>query len=97
MLGLLALGIGAIIRHTAGAISAVFGLLFVLPGVVSALPSSWSNAIEPYLPGNAGQAIFRMPVSRGHTLSPWVGFTVFCLYAAVALAVAAVSLTRRDP
>jgi ABC-type transport system involved in multi-copper enzyme maturation permease subunit len=95
VLGLLALGIGTLIRHSAGAIAAVFGLIFVLPGVVSALPSSWSNTIGPYLPSTAGQAIFRM-ARDSRTLSPWTGFLVFCLYAAVALGAAAVTITRRD-
>jgi ABC-2 type transport system permease protein len=96
VLGLLALGIGTLIRHSAGAIAAVFGLIFVLPGIVSALPSSWYDTISPYLPSNAGEAMFRQ-TRDAHQLSPWAGLVVFCLYAAVALAAAAVSLTRRDP
>jgi ABC-2 type transport system permease protein len=95
VLGLLSLGIGAIIRHSAGAIAAVFGLIFVLPGVVAALPHSWENTISPYLPSNAGQAIFR-GARDVHSLSPWTGFLVFSLYAAAALGVAAVTLARRD-
>jgi ABC-type transport system involved in multi-copper enzyme maturation permease subunit len=95
VLGLLSLGIGAIIRHSAGAMAALFGVLFVLPGVVSVLPASWVNTIGPYLPSSAGQAIFE--TARGvHLLSPWTGFLVFCLYAAVALGVAAITLVRRD-
>lgn len=99
VLGLLALGIGALIRHSAGAIAAVFGLIFVLPGLVSALPSSWDRTIAPYLPSNAGSALFRTMIRGGgaNQLSPWTGFAVFCLYAAVALAGAALTLTRRDP
>jgi ABC-type transport system involved in multi-copper enzyme maturation permease subunit len=95
VLGLLSLGIGAIIRHSAGAMAALFGLLFVLPGVVSVLPSSWVNTIGPYLPSSAGQAIFETAPGV-HLLSPWTGFLVFCLYAAVALGVAAITLVRRD-
>jgi ABC-type transport system involved in multi-copper enzyme maturation permease subunit len=95
VLGLLALGIGTLIRHTAGAIAAVFGLIFVLPGIVAALPSSWYNAIAPYLPSEAGQALFRHTQGMKQ-LHPWVGFGVFCLYAAVALAAASVTLVRRD-
>jgi ABC-type transport system involved in multi-copper enzyme maturation permease subunit len=95
VLGLLSLGIGAIIRHSAGAMAALFGVLFVLPGVVAVLPASWVNTIGPYLPSSAGQAIFE--TARGvHLLSPWTGFLVFCLYAAVALGVAAITLVRRD-
>jgi ABC-type transport system involved in multi-copper enzyme maturation permease subunit len=95
VLGLLALGIGALIRHSAGAIAAVFGLIFVLPGLVLALPASWSDIISKYLPSNAGNAIFRT-VSGRSSLSPWTGFGVFCAYAAVALVAAAVVVKRRD-
>jgi hypothetical protein len=43
VLGLFALGIGTLIRHSAGAIAALFGIILVLPGLVAALPASWSN------------------------------------------------------
>ena len=101
VLGLLALGIGTLIRHSAGAISALFGLVLVLPVLVQALPSSWSDVIAKYLPSNAGQAISQTgnagPHPRGGLmLSPWAGLGVFALYADVALAFAAVALRRRD-
>jgi hypothetical protein len=95
VLGLLALGIGTLIRHSAGAIAAVFGLILVLPGVVLALPASWSNAISKYLPSSAGQAIFRTMPNRT-SFSPWVGFLLFCGYSAVVLVAAGVALQRRD-
>ncbi|MCU1429927.1 MAG: transporter permease [Actinomycetia bacterium] len=93
VLGLLALGIGVLIRHSAGAIAAVFGLLFVLPGIVLALPSSWG--ISKFLPSNAGSAIFHT-VPDQSSLSPWVGFGLFCAYAAVALIAAGFVFQRRD-
>jgi ABC-2 type transport system permease protein len=96
ILGLLALGIGALIRHSAGAISAVFGVIFVLPVVVASLPSSWSDAISKYLPSNAGQAIFHLGQGGSRMLSPLAGLGVFCLYAAVSMAAAAIALERRD-
>ncbi len=93
--GLLAVGLGALLRNTAAGISSLFGLLFVLPIIVHFLPASWSGPIDKYLPGNAGGAI--MAVTRDPaSLSPWAGFAVFCGYAALALAAAAVSLRRRD-
>jgi ABC-type transport system involved in multi-copper enzyme maturation permease subunit len=95
VLGLLALGLGTIIRHSAGAIAALFGLLLVLPGLAHALPQSWQDSINQYLPSNAGQQIYHIRLDP-HTLSPWAGLGVFCVYAAVALAVAAVLLQRRD-
>jgi ABC-2 type transport system permease protein len=101
VLGLFALGLGTLIRRSAGAISALFGILLVLPVLVLTLPSSWSDVIAKYLPSNAGQAIAQTvqggPHSQaGSTLSPWVGMAVFALYAAVALTLAAVALRRRD-
>jgi ABC-type transport system involved in multi-copper enzyme maturation permease subunit len=95
VLGLLALALGTMIRHSAGAIAALFGILFVLPGIASALPRATQDAVNQYLPSNAGQQIFALRIDP-HTLQPWAGLGVFCLYAAVALAAAAILLRRRD-
>jgi ABC-2 type transport system permease protein len=96
VLGLLGLGLGTIIRASAGAISALFGLLFVLPILSETiLSSSEQNTINPYLPFNAGRQIFTVHPASG-SLGPWSGFGVFCIYAAVALAVACVVISRRD-
>jgi ABC-2 type transport system permease protein len=97
ILGLLALGIGTLIRKTAGAISAVVGMIFVLPVLASLLPASM-NAVVKFLPSNAGQAIIDGGTNaRGVAeLSPWVGLGVFALYAVVALSAAAFTLVRRD-
>ena len=97
VIGLLSLGLGTMIRRTAGAIAALVALVLILPGVVAALPSSWQNAITPYLPSVAGQAIIgRGPVSSDHMLSAWTGFGIFCAYAAASLIVGAFLLNRRD-
>jgi ABC-type transport system involved in multi-copper enzyme maturation permease subunit len=98
VLGLLALGLGTLIRRTAGAIAAVVGVILILPVFTQGLPSSWQNAITRYLPSAAGQAIIGRTkfTPPGHLLSPWAGFAVFCAYAAAALAAAAVILNRRD-
>lgn len=95
VVGLLGVAIGALVRNTAGGIAAVFGLLLVLPVLAEALPSSWGDSINKYLPSNAGQSLISLH-QEAHTLAPWSGFLVFCLYAAAALAAAAVLLKRRD-
>ena len=96
VLGLLGLGLGAIIRASAGAISALFGLLFVLPIFsAAALPQSWQDTVNPYLPFSAGRDIFTVHTDPGG-LGPWTGFGVFCVYAAVALGIACVVISRRD-
>lgn len=95
VLGLLAMGLGVIIRHSAGAIAAVFGLILVLPGIMTALPTSWQNAADRWLPSDAGQAVWQT-FHRTHQLAPWVGFGVFCAYAAAALLIGGYLLNRRD-
>jgi hypothetical protein len=95
LVGTFGLGLGAIIRHTAGGIVAFVGIMFVLPPILDLLPSSWANAISPYLPSNAADTIWSI-VPGDHTLSPWGGFALFCGYVAVTLAIAAVLLVRRD-
>ena len=95
VLGALGIGLATILRRTAGAIAALVGLLLILPILVNFLPSPWNDDISKYLPGQAGSAIFRV-VRDSTSLGPWPGFAVFCAYAAVAIVLGAVRLTRRD-
>jgi ABC-2 type transport system permease protein len=93
--GLLGFGIGALVRHTAGALSAFFGILFALTALADLLPTSWRNDVMPYMPANAGTQIFA--VQRVHdALAPWTGLGVLCLYAVAAITAATVLVTRRD-
>jgi hypothetical protein len=96
VLGLLSVGLGAMLRNTAGGIAAFVFLLFVLPGITHVLPSSVGDAVAPYLPLTAGTTVATSTFDDGHHLSTWGGFALFCGYAALALAVGAVSLSRRD-
>jgi hypothetical protein len=93
--GLLAVGIGTMIRNTAGGIAALVGVLMLLPLLMEALPSSWQDNVSPYLPTNAGGAL--TTIHQGpHDLAPWTGFGVLCLYVLASLIGAAVVLKRRD-
>ena len=94
VVGLFGLGLGAIVRNTAGGIASFAAIMFVLPPLMNVLPTSWNDAASPYLPLAAGESI--LSITPGNHLSPWVGFALFCGYAAAALAVAAVLLVRRD-
>ena len=95
VLGALTVGIGALVRNTAGGISLFVFLLFVLPGIVGILPQSTADAISPYLPLNAGTAVATSTFDGPH-LAPWTGFAVFCGYALVVIGAAAAGLRRRD-
>lgn len=96
VLGLFALAIGALIRHTAGGISTVIGVVFVLPILSGLLPGSWGAHINAYLPVQAGTMIGHAHQQASDLLSPWEGFGVFCLWTAVLLVAAAYLLDRRD-
>lgn len=95
IVGLLGLGIGTILRHSAAGISTVLALLFVLPILASFLPRSWQEHVVKYLPGQAGQAIFQSQADAV-TLAPWTGLSVFAGYAVLSLIIGAVLLVRRD-
>ena len=95
IVGLLGLGIGTILRHSAAGISTVLALLFVLPILASFLPHSWQEHVVKYLPGQAGQAIFQRHADAV-TLAPWTGLSVFAGYAVLSLIIGAVLLVRRD-
>ena len=96
VLGLLGLGIGTVIRASAGAIAALFGVLFVPPLLTGLLPATWQTTIRPYVPMEAGSQIFIAVNNDPDSLDPWVGFCIFALYAAIALIIAFVLIRRRD-
>jgi hypothetical protein len=95
VLGLFGLGLGAVIRSSAGAVASLLGALFVPLLLVNLLPQSWQDSIGAYLPMNAGETIITVH-HQAHTLQPWPGFGVFCLYAAAALTAGFILITRRD-
>ena len=53
-MGLFGLGLGAIVRNTAGGIATFVAIMFVLPPLMNVLPASWNDAASPYLPLAAG-------------------------------------------
>lgn len=95
--GLLALGIGALVRHTAGAVAIAVCVAFVLPILAGLLPSSspW-NYINAYLPVQAGSQVFTVHPAAGQLLSAWEGLGVLAIWAAVLLGLAAYLLDKRD-
>ena len=96
LVGLLGLGLGAIIRHTAAAIAVLVGGVYVLAQLLGA----FTPAVLGWLPVSivANSLSVTRPVDPGpiHLLSPWSGLAVLCLYAAAALAAGGWLLVRRD-
>jgi len=95
--GLFAFAAGAILRHTAAAITSVIGLLFVIPILANLLPNSWYLDVERWLPDAAGRALsVTVGANDPHLFSPWAQFAVFAVYTVVLLAVGAALFRRRD-
>jgi len=95
LVGIFALGIGAIVRNTAGGIATFAGIFFVIPPLMLILPASWNHAVSKYLPSEAGRQMFSL-THDSNSLAPWPGALLFAGYCAVALGIAAVLLVRRD-
>jgi ABC-2 type transport system permease protein len=101
-IALLAFAIGALLRHSAGALATVMGLLLVVPAI-TAIPWKPLQQIGPFLPGEAGSKVLMAaqtnapsPEAVGAILGPWQGFGVLVAWVAVLLGVAAVLLRRRN-
>jgi hypothetical protein len=92
LVGLIGLGIGAIVRHSPAAIAILVGGVYVAAQLLGAV----ARSLIPYLPisivGNSLGAV--RPLT--HALSPWAGLGVLALYAAVALIIGGFLLARRD-
>ena len=97
VLGLFALAIGSLIRHSAGAIAAVIGLVLVVGGLLNLLDNyDWGRHVHDWFPSVAGSYITTVHQASDQVLSPWQGFAVFCVWTALLLAGGAYLLNRRD-
>jgi ABC-2 type transport system permease protein len=96
--GMLAYGLGAVLRHTAAAISATIGLLFVLTVLVQFLPQSWQSNVDKWIPALAGSQIWATKAagSAAHQFPAWGGFAVLAGYAAVAIIAGLICFRIRD-
>jgi ABC-2 type transport system permease protein len=96
VLGLFAMAIGAIVRHTAGGITGVIGFVLVLAPLAQLLPGSFGKHVHAYLPTEAGHLIGSAHQGSKDLLTPVQGFGVFCLWTAVLFAIALYLLKKRD-
>jgi ABC-type transport system involved in multi-copper enzyme maturation permease subunit len=105
-----ALGVGALLRNGAGAVTVVFTAITLPYLITVAFPvlpvgaSDWLLRVTPAAAFAIQQAIPQYPQVAGqyapfggyYPLSPYAGFAVLCLYAALALGLAVFLLRRRD-
>lgn len=92
---LFSLALGTLIRHTAGAITAMAAITFAVPTILVALPASWQDTAGRWLPTNAGSALWSVRHVT-HMFTAWTGFAVFLAYTAALLAWAFAVFARRD-
>ncbi|GAA3219296.1 ABC transporter permease [Dactylosporangium siamense] len=95
LVGVIGVALGALLRSSAGGISALVGAFLLVPGLMSLLPKAWRTEVTPYLPGNAGESIFALHHTPG-TLSAGAGLLVLLGWTALALGGAALRLKRAD-
>jgi ABC-2 type transport system permease protein len=95
LIGLLALGLGFAIRSTGGAVATLFGVVLVLPALSQALPTSWQEHINKYLPLNIGNELISRHPDRV-SLSTGAGIAVLIIWTAVAITAGLLVLRRRD-
>jgi ABC-2 type transport system permease protein len=96
---LLAFGLGAVIRYTAGAVTTLFGLVFVIPLLAQVLPTGWFQGVARWLPGGpALNPIIATTTAPNQTylFGPYGELAVFAGYAAVALIAGFLLFRRRD-
>src|SRR5580693_4864114 len=98
LVAIIAFGIGALVRHTAGAIAIAIAALFIIPVLEQALPNQWRWDIMRFLPDAANQVV---SVTIGdntnpHLWSAWPQLGVTALWAAALVAVGAYLFHKRD-
>ncbi|HEX3897629.1 MAG TPA: ABC transporter permease [Mycobacteriales bacterium] len=94
-LSMMALGLATIIRHTAGAITALVAVVFIIPIVTQLLPDSLQHDFARFLPANAGSAITNV-VQSSDSLGPWTGYAVFLGWVALVIGAGWYMLRTRD-
>ncbi|HEX2772836.1 MAG TPA: ABC transporter permease [Micromonosporaceae bacterium] len=86
LIALLSLGVGAIVRDTAGAITVVLSLLFLFPMIAMFVTDAkWHERLEKYAPMTAG---LNIQATRGLdqlATGPWAGLGVLAAYAGAAV------------
>ncbi|HLS49438.1 MAG TPA: ABC transporter permease subunit [Actinomycetaceae bacterium] len=96
--GLVALGIGTLVRHGAGAISAALGLLLVIPAVLQFVPLTWVQDAMSFLPLPAAITFVSVSGVFGDNpvLGDWQAVAILVAYGVASLGLGTIALQRRD-
>jgi ABC-2 type transport system permease protein len=95
-IGLISLGIGTVVRSSAGGIAAAIGLVVLAPILFALIPTEWSADMAGYLPSAAGGSLYDLSAGENGTFEAWQGLTILIGWVLLALGSGAALLTRRD-
>jgi ABC-type transport system involved in multi-copper enzyme maturation permease subunit len=93
--GMFGFALGAVIRHTAGAITAAVALLLIAPPLTNLLPGSWGDTVTKYFTSNAGSRVAAV-VNVPDQATPWVGYLAITIWWVVPLLFGAWLMRTRD-
>lgn len=96
MTALIALAIGALLRHSAGAISVALGTNLVLPSLLALIPGSTGQRIADAMPSRAAQMVMDRTTDPGTPYGPWGGLAIVAIWTVVLMTLAVVTLKKRD-
>lgn len=97
LVGLLSLGVGMAVRHTAAALGTVLAMMFVLPIVAALMGDAHiRELLLKYSPMSAGLAIQATRHIGELPVGPWAGLGVLAGYAAAAVLLGAFMFATRD-
>ena len=98
LVSVFALGVGTMLRSSAGGIAAVLGVMLLLPTVLQMIPAEWAHDLIPYLISSAGLGIFTSTTAEpaGDALGAWLSLLIVLAWMGASIAGAAVLLKRRD-
>jgi ABC-2 type transport system permease protein len=94
---MIAFGLGAIIRHTAGAITSAIGLLFVLSIVIQLLPDNWRWDLMRWFPDAAGRVVWvTVGPNNAHLWSTWPQLGITAIWAVALIGIGGFLFRKRD-
>ncbi len=94
VIALVGLGLGTIVRHTAGAVVALVGVIFLLPTIADLLPRRWA-VIDEWMVASAGEGLMALKPDP-QILSPGRALVVAVVWVVGSLAVGAFAISKRD-
>jgi ABC-2 type transport system permease protein len=92
LFALLGLGIGTVIRHTAGAIAVFAGVTFLVPILFNSISHGIARFAPELIFANSIASVVRQP----NSVSVTIGVMLMVAYCAIALGLGVVLLNRRD-